>query len=175
MAAAGLSRTVPLPGSDQRDVVLCGATARVALDSDECEVLVGTYGGQVLVYRALPEATAGGGEATPAYELLWRRDYAYPVYAVQEADVDLDGVRELVVVSLRGVHIMQVCVRTKLACCAVRPPLTVRLAMHSGGARSRAARPAAPHRPRPGGPGAVAGKVRRSIVIICTVCTHSYV
>jgi len=115
VATAGLSRMVSLPGSEQRDVVLCGATARVALDNDECQVLVGTYGGQVLVYRALPASTAGAGEAAPAYELLWRRDYAYPVYAIHDADVDLDGVRELVVLSLRGGHIMQVCVRTKLA------------------------------------------------------------
>lgn len=52
-------------------------------------------------YRGLPEASRG-------FRLLWRRSFASPLLAMAHVDLTGDGLRELAVVSLKGVHILQV-------------------------------------------------------------------
>lgn len=62
-------------------------------------------------YRGLPETSRG-------FRLLWRRSFASPLLAMAHVDLTGDGLRELAVVSLKGVHILQVsglpCLRQKL-------------------------------------------------------------
>ncbi|GAB1291592.1 KICSTOR complex protein kaptin [Apodemus speciosus] len=97
----GLDDQLLLPGSDQFDSVLCGLVTDVDLDGQP-EVLVATYGQELLCYkyRALPGAARG-------FRLLWRRSFSSPLLAVAHVDLTGDGLRELAVVSLKGVHILQ--------------------------------------------------------------------
>ncbi|XP_012980950.1 KICSTOR complex protein kaptin isoform X1 [Mesocricetus auratus] len=97
----GLEDQLLLPSSDQFDSVLCGLVTDVDLDGQP-EVLVATYGQELLCYKyhALPEASRG-------FRLLWRRTFASPLLAMAHVDLTGDGLQELVVVSLKGVHILQ--------------------------------------------------------------------
>lgn len=51
--------------------------------------------------RGLPGAPCG-------FRLLWRRGFSSPLLAMAHVDLTGDGLRELAVVSLKGVHILQV-------------------------------------------------------------------
>lgn len=42
------------------------------------------------------------------YKLLWKRSFAYPVLALDHADIMGDGLEDLAVVTLKGLHILQV-------------------------------------------------------------------
>lgn len=42
------------------------------------------------------------------FRLLWRRSFATPLFALEYTDLTSDGLRELVVASLSGLHILQV-------------------------------------------------------------------
>lgn len=97
----GLDDQLLLPGSDQFDSVLCGLVTDVDLDGQP-EVLVATYGQELLCYkyRGLPEDSRG-------FRLLWRRSFASPLLAMAHVDLTGDGLRELAVISLKGVHILQ--------------------------------------------------------------------
>lgn len=122
-----------MPGSDQFDSVLCGLVTDVDLDGQP-EVLVATYGQvgpegrltpalpslslppwvtqplalqELLCYKycgpepGLPESERG-------FRLLWQRSFPSPLLAMAHVDLTGDGLRELAVVSLKGVHILQV-------------------------------------------------------------------
>lgn len=52
-------------------------------------------------YRGRPEASRG-------FRLLWRRSFASPLLAMAHVDLTGDGLQELAVVSLKGLHILQV-------------------------------------------------------------------
>ncbi|XP_042637205.1 KICSTOR complex protein kaptin [Orycteropus afer afer] len=101
----GLKDQLLLPGSDQFDSVLCGLVTDVDLDG-RLEVLVATYGQELLCYKywgpesRLPEAECG-------FRLLWQRSFSSPLLAMAHVDLTGDGLRELAVVSLKGVHILQ--------------------------------------------------------------------
>lgn len=121
----GLEDQLILPGSDQFDSVLCGLVTDVDLDGRP-EVLVATYG-QVgpergacplccprspcvtLAPRPLQELLCYkyyGREA--GFRLLWYRSFPSPLLAMAHVDLTGDGLQELAVVSLKGVHILQV-------------------------------------------------------------------
>lgn len=97
----GLDDQLLLPGSDQFDSVLCGLVTDVDLDGQP-EVLVATYGQELLCYKYRGPPGAGGG-----FRLLWRRSFSSPLLAMAHVDLTGDGLRELAVVSLKGVHILQ--------------------------------------------------------------------
>lgn len=121
----GLEDQLILPGSDQFDSVLCGLVTDVDLDGRP-EVLVATYG-QVRPERGAcllccprsPSVTPAprplqellcykycGREA--GFRLLWHRSFPSPLLAMAHVDLTGDGLQELAVVSLKGVHILQV-------------------------------------------------------------------
>lgn len=101
----GLGDQLLLPGSDQFDSVLCGLVTDVDLDGRP-EVLVATYGQELLCYKyGSPEA--GPPEAKPGFHLLWQRSFCSPLLAMAHVDLTGDGLQELAVVSLKGVHILQ--------------------------------------------------------------------
>jgi hypothetical protein len=58
----------------------------------------------VLVYK-LQECDA---DKSGAWFLLSRRSFANPVHSILYLDVTGDGVKEFVILTLRGIHIMQV-------------------------------------------------------------------
>ncbi|XP_006142186.1 KICSTOR complex protein kaptin [Tupaia chinensis] len=101
----GLEDQLLLPSSDQFDSVLCGLVTDVDLDGQP-EVLVATYGQELLCYKYCgPES--GSPEAERGFRLLWQRGFSSPLLAMAHVDLTGDGLRELAVVSLKGVHILQ--------------------------------------------------------------------
>ncbi|XP_045148720.1 KICSTOR complex protein kaptin isoform X3 [Echinops telfairi] len=101
----GLKDQLLLPGSDQFDSVLCGLVTDIDLDG-RLEVLVATYGQELLCYKYWgPES--GLPEAEHEFRLLWQRSFSSPLLAMAHVDLTGDGLRELAVVSLKGVHILQ--------------------------------------------------------------------
>ena len=40
--------------------------------------------------------------------LVWQRSFAYPVIGMNRLDIMDDGMEDLIVVTLRGIHILQV-------------------------------------------------------------------
>lgn len=47
-------------------------------------------------------------EAEQGFRLLWRRSFPSPLLALAHIDLTGDGLRELAVVSLKGLHVLQV-------------------------------------------------------------------
>ncbi|XP_001372829.2 KICSTOR complex protein kaptin [Monodelphis domestica] len=108
--ACGLRDQLLLPGSDQFDSVLCGLVTDVDLDGKP-EILLGTYGQELLCYKAQEarglDSGLPGAEADASFRLLWHRSFASPLLAMEHVDLTGDGLRELAVVSLKGLHILQ--------------------------------------------------------------------
>ncbi|XP_001624376.2 KICSTOR complex protein kaptin isoform X2 [Nematostella vectensis] len=100
----GLSQIVVLPDSDKFDCVLCTCMADVDWDGNK-ELLLGTYGQELLVYKF--GSTSTGQSTILDLKLMWRRSFSSPLYAIQYLDMTGDGLREVVVASLLGVHILQ--------------------------------------------------------------------
>lgn len=94
----GLSTSRTLPLSGNFDSVLCSHVMDVDWDGEK-EILIGTYGRQVLIYKQV----AG----TQVYTVLWRRQFAYPIYRMTHLDLNRDGMDELIVTTMYGVHIFQ--------------------------------------------------------------------
>jgi hypothetical protein len=114
--SAGLDVGTPrlLPGSDMHDSVLCCLAADVDWDGRE-EVVIGTYGQQLLLYAREEEGEAlrsdplhgqGAGSA-PRFRKVWAQPFAYPISAVHCGDFNLDGADEVVVNTLGGMHVLQ--------------------------------------------------------------------
>ncbi|XP_078001954.1 KICSTOR complex protein kaptin [Phascolarctos cinereus] len=99
----GLQDQVLLPGSDQFDSILCGLVTDVDLDGKP-EILLGTYGQELLCYKFCEAPKA---EADSGFCLLWHRSFASPLLAMEHVDLTGDGLQELAVVSLKGLHILQ--------------------------------------------------------------------
>ncbi|XP_061219668.1 KICSTOR complex protein kaptin [Neopsephotus bourkii] len=92
----GLTEQCPLPGSDLHDSVLCALTPDLDFDGHP-EVLLGTYGQELLCYKY------SGGE----FRLLWSRRFPSPLLSLLYSDLTGDGLAELAVVCVRGLHVLQ--------------------------------------------------------------------
>lgn len=90
-----------LPASDQFDTVVCGCVADIDMDGEN-EVILGTYGQEVLVYK-LERVPVGKDE----YSLLWQQTVSHPILSLRYMDLIGDGVCELLVLSTKGLHILQ--------------------------------------------------------------------
>lgn len=66
----------------------------------ENEILIGTYGQEVLRYKYEEESNS--------WIFFEQRRFGNPIYSIQHFDVTGDGMRELIVLTLKGVHILQV-------------------------------------------------------------------
>lgn len=108
----GLSCGLALPKSDRHDSVLCVCTADLDWDGEQ-ELIVATYGQRLLVYKQLQDDAATSSlsgsvcSASPEHKLVWERSLAQPIYNVFYTDLIGDGLPELVVVTLLGIHIFQ--------------------------------------------------------------------
>ena len=72
------------------------------------ELVLGTYGQEMLVFRTVRDGEGlQGPEKSTDYVLDWQRSFAYPLYSVNVLDCDGDGIDELTVTSLRGVHVLK--------------------------------------------------------------------
>ena len=59
---------------------------------------------KILAYKF--DSTAPAGQAT---RLLWEHSLQYPIHSIMPLDLTGDGVKDLAVLSIRGLHILQVC------------------------------------------------------------------
>uniref|UniRef100_A0A670ZXY0 Kaptin, actin binding protein n=1 Tax=Pseudonaja textilis TaxID=8673 RepID=A0A670ZXY0_PSETE len=114
---SGLEDQLVLPLSNQYDSVLCALVTDVDFDS-EPEILLGTYGQELLCYKYRAENTRVATTARhhcsqkpPGdFHLVWQRTFPSPLLSMDYVDLTCDGLCELAVVCLKGLHILQVCV-----------------------------------------------------------------
>ncbi|XP_048378524.1 KICSTOR complex protein kaptin isoform X2 [Stegostoma tigrinum] len=110
----GLSDQAILPESDQYDSVLCALVTDVDFDGVK-EILLGTYGQELLCYKSCtggapdPEAVESGlaPRLQGEFRLLWRRSFQSPLLSMAYVDLTCDGLRELAIETLKGLHILQ--------------------------------------------------------------------
>uniref|UniRef100_A0A673NQY5 Kaptin (actin binding protein) n=1 Tax=Sinocyclocheilus rhinocerous TaxID=307959 RepID=A0A673NQY5_9TELE len=103
----GLSRQLCLAESGQCDAVLCALVADLDFDGQH-ELLLGTYGQDLLCYKFHQPM----GAFEDKLQLLWRRSFKSPLLSLIYLDLDGDGLRELAVLTLKGLHILQHSQRT---------------------------------------------------------------
>ncbi|XP_072032491.1 KICSTOR complex protein kaptin-like [Amphiura filiformis] len=137
---AGFENQEVLPESDLYDCALCGCIADVDWDGQN-EILIGTYGQEVLAYKYHSDTTKqttvssspvnANDKSSPdlstddkpttdthgEYRLHWKRGFSQPIVAMQYVDITGDGLCELVVVTTRGVHILQHCLTDAVTRC----------------------------------------------------------
>uniref|UniRef100_A0A671TPK9 Kaptin (actin binding protein) n=1 Tax=Sparus aurata TaxID=8175 RepID=A0A671TPK9_SPAAU len=88
--------------SDQWDAVLCALVIDLDFDGQK-EVLLGTYGQELLCYKFQPSESGRDGQ----FQLQWRRSFKSPLLSIIYLDLTGDGLRELAVLTLKGLHILQ--------------------------------------------------------------------
>nr|XP_020469207.1 kaptin [Monopterus albus] len=98
----GFSRSVCLSESDHWDAVLCALVIDLDFDRQK-EVLLGTYGQELLCYKFQPAGSGADGQ----FQLQWRRSFKSPLLSIIYLDLTGDGLRELAVLTLKGLHILQ--------------------------------------------------------------------
>ncbi|XP_027129766.1 KICSTOR complex protein kaptin [Larimichthys crocea] len=98
----GLSCPVCLSESDQWDAVLCALVIDLDFDGQK-EVLLGTYGQELLCYKFQPAGSGRDGQ----FQLQWRRSFNSPLLSIIYLDLTGDGLREMAVLTLKGLHILQ--------------------------------------------------------------------
>ncbi|XP_075958319.1 KICSTOR complex protein kaptin [Anarhichas minor] len=98
----GLSHSVCLSESDQWDAVICALVIDLDFDGQK-EVLLGTYGQELLCYKFQPAERRSDGQ----FQLQWRRSFKSPLLSIIYLDLTGDGLRELAVLTLKGLHILQ--------------------------------------------------------------------
>lgn len=94
----GLASSTHLPQSNNNDMASTVCVADVSL-TGQYRLVVGTYGQELLVYKQVDEGME--------WELEWSRSLPAPVLGVRWVDMTGDGLRELVVVTSRGVQVLQ--------------------------------------------------------------------
>ncbi|EMP28706.1 Kaptin [Chelonia mydas] len=110
----GLADQLTLPASDRHDSVLCALVTDIDFDGAP-EILLGTYGQELLCYKYWCSGATGAGAAEaeassqPAgeFQLLWKRSFPSPLLSMEYADLTCDGLCELAVVCLKGLHVLQ--------------------------------------------------------------------
>ncbi|XP_072231372.1 KICSTOR complex protein kaptin [Leuresthes tenuis] len=98
----GFSWSARLSESDQWDAVLCALVVDLDFDGQK-EVLLGTYGQELLCYKFQPADSELEGQ----FQLQWRRSFKSPLLSIIYLDLTGDGLRELAVLTLKGLHILQ--------------------------------------------------------------------
>ncbi|KAG9327920.1 hypothetical protein JZ751_017281 [Albula glossodonta] len=110
----GSSETVfLLSGHDQHvhlykewDSVLCALVTDLDFDR-HTEVLLGTYGQELLCYKFQQPDSVQGSGVEGQFQLQWRRSFKSPLLAVTYLDLTGDGLKELAILTLKGLHILQ--------------------------------------------------------------------
>uniref|UniRef100_A0A669C217 Kaptin (actin binding protein) n=1 Tax=Oreochromis niloticus TaxID=8128 RepID=A0A669C217_ORENI len=98
----GLSQSTCLLESDQWDAVVCALVIDLDFDGQK-EVLLGTYGQELLCYKFQPMGSGQNGQ----FQLQWRRSFKSPLLSLIYLDLTADGLQELAVLTLKGLHILQ--------------------------------------------------------------------
>ena len=94
----GLSKSKVLPSSDEFDVATCCTLADIDFDGHQ-EILIGTYGELVLVYKE--------DNINEKWTLQWSKSFNNPIHNIFHLDLTGDGIRDLFLVTLKTVIILQ--------------------------------------------------------------------
>jgi len=105
VCSCGFQDMVVLPKSDHFDSVTCSAIADLDLDGDN-EIILGTYGQELLVYKSY-RSSMENDHVFSHFDLRWTKSFAKPLLAIQTVDLNRNGLQELTVVCLNGVHVLQ--------------------------------------------------------------------
>ena len=112
MQRRGLAQPELLPESASHDVIVCTCFADIVCSSSNvlrlalmlpqtldghAELLLGTFDGSVLVYSAETSAAP-----------FYRFNAVAPVFGVHVVELAHEGVRDIVIVTTRGYHVVQV-------------------------------------------------------------------
>ena len=92
----GMTADVPLIGSEAVNCMLCSCIADINMDGEN-EILLGTYNQEVMIF------SLRGNE----WELTKKKQFDAAIHSIVYADLTGDGVKELIVLTQHGVHIMQ--------------------------------------------------------------------
>ncbi|XP_043276595.1 KICSTOR complex protein kaptin-like isoform X2 [Venturia canescens] len=92
----GMTSDVTLIKIESTDCVLCSCIADINMDGKN-EILLGTYDQELIIF------TLRGN----IWELTNRKQFDAPIYSIAYVDLTGDGVKELIVMTQQGVHIMQ--------------------------------------------------------------------
>lgn len=63
---------------------------------------------ELLIFKCVPLDNTGNGSNSIDFQLMWRRSFASPLFAIEYLDLINDGLKELAVASLSGLHVLQV-------------------------------------------------------------------
>lgn len=83
------------------DCILCSCVADINMDGQN-EILLGTYKQEVLIF----------GPVNNSWKIIDKKLFDAPVHSMSYLDLAGDGVKVLVVLTQRSVHIMQVQIYT---------------------------------------------------------------
>ena len=61
---------------------------------------------ELLIYKW--EAVDNGLSSSIRFDKIWSRSFSKPLLSINDLDIMNDGMKELIVISLTGVHILQV-------------------------------------------------------------------
>ncbi|XP_017752920.1 PREDICTED: kaptin-like [Eufriesea mexicana] len=92
----GMNEDITLNGNETSDCILCSCIADINMDGQN-EILLGTYGQEVLIFCFINNT----------WELIIRKLFDAPVHSICYMDITNDGIKELIVLTQRGVHILQ--------------------------------------------------------------------
>ncbi|KAG0260508.1 hypothetical protein DFQ27_003490 [Actinomortierella ambigua] len=106
----GLAKRSEIAACGHHDSILTSYVMDIDWDGEN-ELVIGTYGRQLMVFKQVHgyfvhQATTTS-DAPIRYELYWNRRFAYPVYGISSADMNSDGVEELVVTTMYGISFFQ--------------------------------------------------------------------
>jgi hypothetical protein len=93
----GLSKYVSLPRHDYTCVLTCCQIADVDFDGEK-EILVGNSAEEIMLYKRDPDK---------GWCLEELKMFSSPIISMKYVDLLEDGVNELVVLSMKGVHFLQ--------------------------------------------------------------------
>jgi hypothetical protein len=82
------------------DCILCSCIADINLDGKN-EILLGTYKQEVLIFASIDDT----------WKMIDKKYFDAPVHSMTYLDLAGDGVKVLVILTQRSVHIMQVIIR----------------------------------------------------------------
>jgi len=114
-----IKRKIKLPESEKYNTLLCCTSMDVDFDGRN-EILIGSYSQDLLVYKEninIEDSDEEEGEEdnknesaidkSSCFEMIWQREFAFPLYDIYVGDFNMDGLLELVIITMFGIHILQ--------------------------------------------------------------------